>query len=292
MSETTRENRMDLPGHLAAFFSVFVWGGTFAASKQLLAVYSPGQLLVLRFALGYATLWCMYPRWEKPDWREEGRFFLLGLVNTLYFLAENTALMHTYSANVSILVATAPIFTVLLVILTGGGERVRRRVWLGFALALAGVALVVFNGAVGLHLSPRGDLLSLAAAFFWGLCSLWQARALETRGSLLVARKMIFYGLATSLPLLLAEGAPELSLLLSWERAGCLALLGVVGSGLSYSTWAWSMARLGVIRANSYIFAIPFITMALSFLLLGEPVTAMGAAGAVLIVGGVALSQR
>lgn len=78
MSEAIRKNRMDLLGHLAAFFSVFVWGGTFAASKQLLAVYSPGQLLVLRFALGYATLWGMYPRWEKPDWREEGRFFCWG----------------------------------------------------------------------------------------------------------------------------------------------------------------------------------------------------------------------
>ena len=51
--------------------------------------------------------------------------------NTLYFLAENTALTLTQSSNVSILVSTAPVITALLLILLPNGERVTRKYCLG-----------------------------------------------------------------------------------------------------------------------------------------------------------------
>ena len=78
--------------------------------------------------------------------------------NTLYFLAENTALTLTQSSNVSILVSTAPVITALLLILLPNGERVTRNIVWGILVAFLGVILVVFNGSVILNLNPSGAL--------------------------------------------------------------------------------------------------------------------------------------
>ena len=52
------------------------------------------------------------------------------------------------------------------------------------------------------------------------------------------------------------------------------------------------IGRLGVVRANNYIYLQPFITIVAAYLLLGEPVSWMALAGAAFIIGGVVLSGR
>ena len=124
-------------GHLLALFCAVVWGTTFVASKRLLAVYSPVQLMFLRFAAAYAVLWIAYPHWERPVWREELYYLLMGVSGcTLYFWTENTALTLTYTANVSTIVALAPLLTAILAhVVTKGREKLDKWVWIGFAAA-------------------------------------------------------------------------------------------------------------------------------------------------------------
>lgn len=43
-------------GHLPAIITILIWGTTFVASKILLDVYSPIEVLFMRFILGYAAL--------------------------------------------------------------------------------------------------------------------------------------------------------------------------------------------------------------------------------------------
>ncbi len=285
-----------LTGHLVALATVSVWGVTFAASKELLTVCRPVQLMILRFALGYLTLFAMRPELHRPVWREEWFFCLMGVFGcSLYFLMENSALTLTYASNVSILVATAPIFTALLAGLLVRGQSYGRWLWPGFLAALAGVALVVFNGTVKLHLSPAGDLMSLGAAVCWGVYAVLQEKGLRRYDSLFLARKVAFYGLLTAVPLLALDGAwvfPLRTILASPLLLGCLLFLGVIGSGVTYFAWAWAQRRLGVIVTNNYIFAIPFVTLAASALFLREPFSWMGVLGSVLIVSGVALADR
>lgn len=273
-----------------ALICVLVWGSTFMVSKSLLETLHPLQLMLLRFTLAYLALWVIHPKWYF-HWREEWRFVLMALfANTLYCWAENTAITLTQTSNVSILVSTTPIITVSVMAVLHKEERLCRSQTLGFAIAFLGVALVVFNGAVSLHLRPAGDLLALGAACAWSGYGMLLRRWSGQYDSVLITRKLMFYGMLTTLPLVLALGRSfPVREILNWESGARLAYLGFVGSATCYLLWGKAIQRLGVLRANLYIYAVPLVTLLAGWAVLHETITPMGLAGMVLVIGGMVL---
>ena len=159
--------------HILALTAVAIWGTTFVSTKLLLAEgMTPAEIMFYRFLIAYLALKLYKPTFRLPEsWRDEALFAAAGLTGgSLYFLTENMALQITLASNVALLLATAPILTVLLSRLwLGRSERIGRPLAAGSVLALAGVALVVFNGSFILKIQPAGDLLTLAAALTWAL---------------------------------------------------------------------------------------------------------------------------
>ena len=283
-----------LLGHIFATFTILIWGTTFIASKTLLEVLSPIQIMMFRFVIAYGVLWAIHPKWQKLVFKDELRFFLLGLFGcTLYFLAENYALTFTLASNVSILLAFAPILTSIFAHFTTKDEHMTKNTLFGFLLAIVGVALVVFNGTVILKLNPKGDLLAFLSALTWAIYSVILKKTPAKYDSFVVARKVTFYGLLTALPYFLLT-APQIDFpaLASFRYIGCLLFLGVIGSGICYVTWNIAVIEIGVVRTNNYIYANPFITMVSAGILLGEPITLMAIGGSVLIILGVVLAGR
>jgi drug/metabolite transporter (DMT)-like permease len=72
----------------------------------------------------------------------------------------------------------------------------------------------------------------------------------------------------------------------------CILLLGILGSGFCYVTWNYATKWLGIVTTNNYIYLNPFVTLLAAGLLLKEPVTIMGIAGSVFIVGGIVLADK
>ena len=52
-------------GHLAALFTIIIWGTTFISTKVLLADFRPVEILFFRFVMGFAVLLLAYPRRMK-----------------------------------------------------------------------------------------------------------------------------------------------------------------------------------------------------------------------------------
>ncbi len=275
-------------GHLCALFAICIWGLTFIASKTLLTAFSPLQVMMLRFIIAYVVLVLLDHRYSRPVWKEEGLFLLLALFgSTLYFICENVALTMTLTSNVSIIVALAPIFTAVLAHFFAG-ERMNGNTVFGFLIAFAGVVLVVFNGTFILKLNPLGDALAFGAALLWAIYTILLKRCVSQFSNLLIARKMIFYSILSTLPLLLIEGRSwNITELFTMPRIVSLLWLGILGSGLCYVVWNYSTQQLGAVRTNNYIYLIPFVTMLGARLFLKEQVTLMGMLGALLIVAGV-----
>lgn len=283
-------NHSDYKYHLAALFTVAVWGATFVSTKVLIAnSLTPVEIFLLRFVLAYA---CILPfargRLLAATWRDELTLAAAGVTGgSLYFLTENIALEYAPASNVSLIVCTAPVWTALALSLAYRSERMTRRQATGAALAFAGMVLVVLNGRFVLQLAPAGDLLALAAALLWMLYSLILKRIGGRYPALFITRKVFFYGLLTILPVFIFQpfgvSAQVLARPVVW---GNLLFLGLVASMLCYLLWNAALRRLGVVRVTNYIYFNPLVTIITAALFIGERITPAALAGAALILYG------
>ena len=284
-------NRQKLMGHLYAIFTTLVWGSCFVLTKVMLTAYTPTQIIPLRMGLAYLALWALRPKTMKLPWKDELMFILIGITGgSFYFFLQNTASAHTSAANVSILVSMSPILTVILAqLFSRRGEKLGKWVYIGAVIAIAGVVMVVLNGTLTFHLSPVGDLLALGAALLWAIYSILIKPYTEQYDSFLVTRRVFFWAFITAIPLMLmTDGMPNLTplftqpkVLLSW------IFLAVFGNAICFAIWNIAFQRLGVVITNNYLYASPFVTLIVGWLLLGEPVSLMSIIGAVLITVGV-----
>lgn len=292
---TMEQNKTKTTGHLLALFSILVWGTTFVATKTLLRYYDALQIMLIRFFIAWAALWVLT---RKPvrikSLRDELGIFAMSLSGvTLYYYFENTALSYTLASNVSIILASAPIFTALLAHVFTRDEKLTCQTWAGFAIAFAGVVLVVFNGTYVLKLNPLGDFLSLATSLSWAVYSILLKKYVDGYDNMILTRKIAFYGLVLTAPAaFLTAGVPETAPLSRPEVVFCLLFLGLLGSAICYVTWNYSVKSIGVVATNDYIYLNPFVTMVSAALVLGEKISMAGVVGAVLIIGGIVVSQK
>lgn len=159
-------NQQTKAGHLCALLTTFIWGTTFISTKVMLADFQPVEILFFRFVMGLLVLTLIYPhRMKKTTLKQELTFAAAGLCGVcLYYLLENIALTYTMASNVGIIISVAPFFTAILSrIFLKNEEKLGAGFFAGFLAAMAGIALISFNGS-SLHVNPLGDLLALLGA--------------------------------------------------------------------------------------------------------------------------------
>lgn len=281
-----------LLGHILATITIIIWGTTFIASKLLLDEFTPLQVMIMRFIIAYITLFILNHKIQKTNIKEEFIFLSLAVTGTtIYFLCENEALTITLVSNVSILLSVAPLLTAILAHFFTNDEKVNKKVIFGSIIAFAGVAMVVFNGTVMLQLNPLGDLLSVGAALSWAIYSIILKKNVKQYDPVYLTRKVVFYSILTTIPLLYLEGSSfPLVELKNPTFLFSLIFLGVLGSGICYVAWNIATKKLGIITTNNYIYLNPFVTMLAAGLILHEKITIMGVFGALLIVSGVVVA--
>lgn len=296
--------------HLMALAVVAVWGVTFVCTKLLIgAGMHPVAIFFIRFLLAYAGIWLYIALSGLSGklwygWRDEAVFLLLGITGgSVYFLAENSSLVYTQASNSAFLVCSAPLFTAIFTLIfkrlgkgrfADGLENIRFGWPLagGTVLALAGMALVVFDGS-RLQLSAKGDLLAIGAALCWAAYSLFMGQMTREHGAVAATRKVFFYGLLTILPFLGGVGdsfsLSTLGQTVVWSN---LLFLGLVASLICFIAWNAVMDKLGNVTSTNYVYLNPVFTLLTAMALLGERMTPLAAIGSVAILAGVVWAGR
>ena len=218
--------------------------------------------MTFRFVIAWVVLFLLSPRPIRPkSLKGELPFVGAGITGlTLYFILENTALEYTLASNVGIIISAAPMFSALLLWAFRRTGRPRPTFFLGFFIAMSGIALISLSGGEGLDLDPIGNLLTLGAALCWGLYGV----CLEAAGGqgltqLQATRKVFFYGLLTMLPLFPVL-RPSLSLtpfLMEPMAVFHILYLGLAASALCFVCWNRAMALIGTVATNVYIYLTP-----------------------------------
>lgn len=281
--------------NLLALITVIIWGTTFISSKILLNTLTPLEVMFYRFVIAYVLLLLLHPKFHKvKSLKEEVLFLISGITGgSLYFLTENTAVKISQVSNVGLIVATAPIITALLAHFFTKGEKLNKNLVIGFLIAISGVFLVMFNGNFVLKLNPSGDLLALAAALCWSIYSIITKKFGDKYNYLYLTRKIFFYALLTMIPFLFTSQFNfNISKLLDFNIGINLLFLGVIASSICYVVWNYTVANLGVVKTNNYIYLVPAVTLIFSILILHENITTCSMIGALLIFCGVYVSEK
>ena len=287
--------------HFVAFIIVAIWGSTFVFTKMLLlAGLSPAQIFTLRFIIAYVLLmgYSLSKRSFRlfsDNWRDELLMLVLGITGgSVYFLAENAAMLFTTATNTSLIVCSCPLFAMLLfAVVYRHSEHISKVQALGSVLACMGMAVVVLNGHFVLHLSPLGDLLAFAACLCWAVYSLLMKPATERYSTLFITRKVFFYGLLTIIPYyLIVPEFPTLDVLLRPDVLWNLLFLGVVASMICYVAWNWVISRLGAVVATNWVYFNPITTILFAWWLLHEQITIWFLLGTVFILLGMYLADK
>ena len=282
-------------GHLAALFTIIIWGTTFISTKVLLVDFKPVEILFFRFVMGFVALLFVCPhRMKGVNRKQEMTFVLAGMCGIcLYYLLENIALTYTMASNVGVIISAAPFFTAILSRLFLKSEgKLRANFFIGFVVAMAGVALISFNGSK-LELNPMGDLLAVLAAFVWACYSIL-TRKISSFGYpvILTTRRTFFYGILFMAPaLFLFDFEVRLERFADMTYLLNILYLGLGASALCFVTWNLAVKVLGAVRTSVYIYMVPVITVVTSVLILKEPVTWVSIMGTVLAVAGLFLSE-
>ena len=174
-------------------------------------------------------------------------------------LAANTALLNNFE-----IVATA------LIALLFFREAVGRRLWAAIGLVtVASILLSLDRGSVGeaFHFS-KGSLLVLGTTVCWGLENNCTRQIADRDPMQIVTVKGFGSGLgAIGIALAIGEGFPQA------KNIAILLLLGFVAYCLSIYCYTYAQRTIGAARPSTYYALAPFIGAAMSFLLLGEPLT-------------------
>lgn len=282
-------------GHLSALVTIVIWGTTFISTKVLLVDFQPVEILFFRFIMGLAALLIACPRRLKgTNARQEAVFAAAGLCGIcLYYLLENIALTYTMASNVGVIISVAPFFTAILShMFLKQDEKLKPGFFIGFLVAMAGIALISFNGSA-LKLNPVGDLLALLAALVWACYSIL-TKKISGYGyhTILTTRRVFFYGILFMIPaLFLSDFRLDLGRFTNGTYLLNILFLGLGASALCFVTWNVAVKILGAVKTSIYIYMVPVITVVTSVLILREPFTWMTGAGTVLTLAGLLISE-
>ena len=283
-------------GHLAAMFTIIIWGTTFISTKILLEGFLPVEILFFRFVIGYTALLLLYPKKLKvTDRKHEPVFVFAGLCGIcLYYLLENIALTFTFASNVGVIMSTAPFFTAILSHLFFiSEEKLRLRFFIGFVCAMVGIIFISYNG-MKFTLDPLGDFLALSAALVWACYSLL-VRKISKMGYpvFLSTRRTFFYGIIFMIPAAwFSDFRLDLFRFTHSIYLFNMIFLGLGASAFCFVTWNFAVRDLGTVKTSVYIYLVPVITVFTSALVLKEQLTALMGIGAALTLAGLILSEQ
>ena len=285
--------------YLKLTLTALFWGGTFVAARIVSNHIGPFSASFIRFTA--ASLFLIMaarlegtrlPRLAK---RQIIPAFLLGMTGVFAYNVFFFSGLQTITAGrASLIVAMNP---VLISILSDVffREKMHAAKIVGAFLCLVGVMLVIshgnpfslFSGGVG-----RGELFILGCVVSWVTYSLVGKFIMKDLTAFAAVLYSCAIGAAALLPLALSENITGKIGGFSPVDWLSLIYLAFFGTTLGFHWYYEGIAAIGAARASVFINLVPVTGVFLGWLLLGESVNVSIIAGAILVVGGVYLTNR
>ena len=283
-------------GNVMAVLSMLLWSTSFPISEVLLMRWDALSLAAVRLGGGALMLalmgWGIRKRYSWTNWPVRSALVIGAVGIGIGTFAMNLGLKYSNPVNVSVIVTTIPLFSVMLGVIKRE-ETLSSRIMVAIGLAICGGVLVSWSSTQTQAGFQGGELLVLGAVILWT----WYSRVSVTRLLVIPAYPRtvltILGGALCLIPVaLVLEGSGWVDLNAPWSVSD-LPLIGglcAFGVGLSMVCWMISAEKIGVTIAALHINALPFYVLLLG-LMFGGTLLMSQVTGAVLVATGAVLAQ-
>ena len=273
---------------------MLIWSTGFVVARYGMPHAPPLGFIAWRHGLSLAVfaLWILFSR---PAWpRGAAQWLHLAVTGVLlhagYLGGVWAAVKEGMSAGtIALIVGLQPVLTAVWVSAVGSERRVSGSRWLGLALGLAGLLLVVWRKLGVGEITGFNLALSIFALTSITSGTLYQKRFVEACDVRTANTVQLLAAFAVTVPLALLEDEP---IRLHPELVGAMAwsvlVLTFGGSSLLYVL----IQRGEATRVTSLLYLVPPCTAVLAWVLFGETLSALVICGLALTAAGVWLVVR
>ncbi|GAB1454721.1 MAG: DMT family transporter [Spirochaetia bacterium] len=272
---------------ILATATAFIWGMSFLSIKTAVTVVPPMSLGLFRFIVASIVLFIVFIARRKPFLLTLKDLPLMagsGLVGvTLYFMGENNGILLLSASEASIIVGTIPVLTMITerVFMRG---KISAAQYGGAGLSAIGVSLIVIE-SLRLSPAPLGYLFMGMAAMSWVGYVFLTKPLLAKYDSLEITFWQSAFGALGFLPFAFFEH-------IAWSAMSALIVanvlyLGIFCSAIGYLFYIISLDSLGPGVSSVFINLIPVVSVASSFVILGERLSLIQMMGGLIAIGGV-----
>lgn len=273
------------------------WAINFYVVKIAMDYYSPVGVAAWRFLFGALAL-CpilifQYRKSPKlfsftgKDWLYMSITSFLGIFLTIYFF--NLGLKTTTAVNGSLIIATSPALTGVFSYFILRKKLVFYQ-WLAILISFFGVALILAKGELAaiIHLKfALGDMYILCMAIVFSLSQIVINKFLQHIDAIIMTAITSIMALLLfvlfSIQELVGTQLPT-----SMEFWGSILFMGILGTGIAYSAFYYSVVKVGATISTLYMNLIPFFTVLLAYPF-GESLYMVQLIGGLIIIAGLIL---
>ncbi len=270
---------------LALVLVTAVWGVTFVQVKDAVALYPLFAFLAVRFAIASAVLAVpaagRLRALGRPGWTAG---VSLGLLLALGYALQTAGLERTTVSSAGFITGLYVVFTPLLGLLLFR-TRVGRAVWIGVALAVAGLAMLSGVGAG----DPVGDLLVLGGSAAYSLQIALMERYAPRYDPVAFTQAEMLAAFAGFAAVAVALGQIELPR--GWTVWGALLVTGIFASALGFLVQTWAQRRTSATRTALAFALEPVFAGIFGFWLAGDRLGALGWGGCAVIMAGILVAE-
>ena len=285
---------------------IIFWGSSFVVVKALLLQgLTPIAIATFRFlvagVLFLVALVVMKVRRPLSVVLFEGKdtlaFVGLSLVGvTFFFIVQYVGIELADASVAAILVCFLSPILIALLSMRIFNESLKKKQFLGLAVAGIGTLLVITGGTMDFGGSNPtflfGSLILLLTPILWASYTLGGKRLIEKYSPFLVVAYVSIIGGLFLIPFSLAENSLQGILTLSLQAWGAILYLAVTCSFVGYFIWFHVMSRVKAAVTSSFLFAEPLVTVLFATVFIGENITPPLLVGGLLIFTGVLLITR
>ena len=292
---------MNTKTRLALLGACFLWAISFVATKIALEVVPPLTVVSLRLLVAsvfFLPLLIFTGRWRRiADGKTIVKLFGLSLFGAgLHYGFQTVGLQTTNASNASVYVATGPI-TILLLAVIFLGEKLNPRKIIGIVIAIVGVLVVMGLDTITdfkLDGNLIGDVLVFASIVMWGCFTVFGKRITDKLGALTVTATVTLIGATWMTPVGLLEMQRTGFTLAGITPTAWAAViyLGAACNFLAVLLYFTALQKTESQKVGVYLYSIPPMTAVAAALALGEPITLGLVVGTILVIVGVALTER